>query len=79
MPSIPSYCIVRFYQFKYKLANTIHQEATGWEYLCIELSHHEPYSQKYLLCNVYRKPGQLLDDFTLFLEEFALFVRMVNN
>ena len=29
-------------QFKYKLVDTIHQEATGWEYLCIELSHHEP-------------------------------------
>ena len=66
-------------QFKYKLVDTIHQEATGWEYLCIELSHHEPHSQKYLLCNVYRKPGQLLDDFTLFLEEFALFVRMVKQ
>ena len=66
-------------QFKHKLVDTIRQEATGWEYLCIELSHHEPHSQKYLLCNVYRKPGQLLDDFTLFLEEFALFVRMVKQ
>ena len=66
-------------QFKHKLVDTIRQEATGWEYLCIELSHHAPHSQKYLLCNVYRKPGQLLDDFTLFLEEFALFVRMVKQ
>ena len=40
-------------QFKYTLVDTIHQEATGWEYLCIELSHHEHHSQKYLLCNVY--------------------------
>ena len=63
-------------QFKYKLVD---QEATGWECLCIELSHHEPHSQKYLLCNAYRKPGQLLDDFILFLEEFALFVRMVKQ
>ena len=66
-------------QFKHKLVDTIRQEATGWEYLCIELSHHEPHSQKYLLCNVYRKPGQLRDDFTLFLEEFALFVRLVKQ
>ena len=36
-------------QFKYKLVDTIKQEATVWEYLCIELSHHEPHSQKYLL------------------------------
>ena len=40
-------------QFKYRLVDTIHQETTGWEHLCIELSHHEPHSQKYLLCNVY--------------------------
>ena len=66
-------------QFKYKLIDTIHQEATGWEYLCFELSHHEPHSQKCLLCNVYRKPGQLHDDFTLFLEKFALFVSMVKH
>ena len=39
--------------FKYKLVDTIKQEATGWElYLCIELSHHESHSQKYLLCFV---------------------------
>ena len=63
----------------YKLVDTIHQEATGWEYLCIELSHHEPHSQKYLLCNEYRNVGQLLYDFTLFLEEFTLFVRMVKQ
>ena len=44
-----------------------------------ELSHHEPHSQKYLLCNVYRKPGHIFDDFTIFLEEFALFVRLVKH
>ena len=60
-------------------SENLKQEATGWEHFCIELSHHEPHSQKYLLCNVYRKPGQLVDDFTLFLEEFALFVRLVKS
>ena len=66
-------------KFKYTLVDTIKQRATGWEYQCIELSHHEPHSQKYLLCNVYRKPGEILDDFNLFLEEFGSFIRLVKN
>ena len=66
-------------KFKYTLVDTIKQRATGWEYQCIELSHHEPHSQKYLLCNVYRKLGEILDDFNLFLEEFGSFIRLVKN
>ena len=66
-------------KFKYTLVDTIKQRATGWEYQCIELSHHEPHSQKYLLCNVYGKPGEILDDFNLFLEEFGSFIRLVKN
>ena len=66
-------------KFKYTLVDTIKQRATGWEYQCIELSHHEPHSQKYLLCNVYRKPGEILDDFNLFLEEFGSFICLVKN
>ena len=49
------------------------------ENTCVLNSHHEPHSQKYLLCNVNRKPGQLADDFILFLEEFALFIRLVKQ
>ena len=66
-------------KFKYILVDTKKQRATGWEYQCIELSHHEPHSQKYLRCNVYRKPGKILDDFNLFLEEFGSFIRLVKN
>ena len=40
-------------QFKYTLIDTINQDPTGWEYLCVEMSHRTPHSQEYLLCNVY--------------------------
>ena len=66
-------------KFKYTLIDTINQRATGWEYQCIELFHHESHSQKYLLCNVYGKHGEILDDFNLFLEEFGSFIRLVKN
>ena len=49
-------------QFKYTLIDTINQDSTGWEYLCVEMSHRTPHSQKYLLCNVYRKPGEIVDE-----------------
>ena len=46
-------------QFKYTLIDTINQDDTEWEYLCVEMSLRTPHSQKYLLCNVYREPGEI--------------------
>ena len=60
-------------QFTCTPIDTISQAATGWEYMCVELSHQTPRSPKYLVCNVYRKPGELREDFNLFLQEFASF------
>ena len=58
-------------QFTCTPIDTISQAATEWEYMCVELSHQTPRSPKYLVCNVYRKPGELREDFNLFLREFA--------
>ena len=66
-------------QFKYTLIDTINQDATGWEYLCIEMSHRTPHSQKYLLCNVYRKPGEIVDEMNAFLVDFSTFLQRVKN
>ena len=60
-------------QFTCTSIDTISQAATGWEYMCVELSHQTPRSPKYLVCNVYRKPGELREDFSLFLQKFASF------
>ena len=66
-------------QFTCTLIDTISQAATGWEYMCVELSHQTPRSPKYLVCNVYRKPGELREDFNLFLQEFASFTLKVKR
>ena len=66
-------------QFTCTPIDTISQAATGWEYMCVELSHQTPRSPKYLVCNVYRKPGELREDFNLFLQEFASFTLKVKR
>ena len=66
-------------QFKYTLIDTINQDATEWEYLCVEMSHRTPHSQKYLLCNVYRKPGEIVDEINAFLAEFSTLLQKVKN
>ena len=42
-----------------------------WEYLCIGLSHRKPRSNKYVTCNVYRKPGGTTEEMTTFTNEFC--------
>ena len=42
-----------------------------WEYLCIGLSHRKPRSKKYVICNVYRKPGGTTEEMTTFTNEFC--------
>ena len=66
-------------QFKYTLIDTINQDATGWEYLCVEMSHRTPHSQKYLLCNVYRKSGESVDKINAFIAEFSTLLQRVKN
>ena len=43
------------------------------------MSHRTPHSQKYLLCNVYRKPGEIVDEMNAFLTEFSTLLRKVKN
>ena len=68
-------------QFTCTPIDTISQAATGWKYMCVELSHQTPRSQKYLVLSseFYRKPGELREDFNLFLQEFASFTLKVKR
>ena len=43
------------------------------------MSHRTPHSQKYLLCNVYRKPGESVDEMNAFLAEFSTLLQRVKN
>ena len=42
-----------------------------WQYLCIGLSHRKPRSEKYVIYNVYRKPGGTTEEMTTFTNEFC--------
>ena len=57
----------------------INQEHTDWDFLCLEISHYKPNSKKYLLCNIYRLPGLIVDDFCNFIDEFSSFLSFINN
>ena len=59
--------------------NKITKKATDWEYLCVEISHKKNGSKKYIISNIYRKPGEVLDEFNVFLEEFTSFLIYIKN
>ena len=66
-------------RFKYTLIDSINQDSTRWEYLCVEMSHRIPHSQKYFLCNVYRKSGEIVVEMNAFLAEFSTFLQRVKK
>ena len=35
--------------------------------------------KKYIISNLYRKPGEVIDEFNVFLEEFTSFLIYINN
>ena len=57
----------------------IMKKATDWEYLCVEVSHQKHNSKKYIISNIYRKPGEILDEFNVFLAEFTSFLTYIKN
>ena len=66
-------------QFDCNIIDTIKQQSTGWEYLCVEISRKTPNSKRYIICNIYRVPGDLLETFNVFIEEFSSFMNCVRN
>ena len=55
------------------------KKATDWEYLCVEISHQKHNLKKYIIFNIYRKPGEILDEFNVFLAEFTSFLTYIKN
>ena len=49
-------------------------EHTGWDYLCLEISHQKPKSKKYLLSNIYRLPKKIVQGVNTFTDEFSLYL-----
>ena len=50
----------------------INQMTTGWEYICIEISHNSPNSRKYVISNIYRPPEKYMEELDRFIEEFFI-------
>ena len=66
-------------QFKCTPINHNIMKATDWKYLCDEISHQNHNAKKYIISNFYRKPGEVLDEFNVFLEEFRSFISFIKN
>ena len=49
-------------QFECRVMTEVVVQASGWEYLCVKVSHRKPQSKIYVLCNIYRKPNEIVDD-----------------
>ena len=54
-------------------------EHTGWDYLCLEISHQKPNSKKYLLSNIYRLPNEIVQDVNAFTNEFSLYLSLLKR
>ena len=46
--------------------------------MCRNLSQEE-WFKKYIISNIYRRPGEVLDEFNVFLEEFTSFLLYIKN
>ena len=57
----------------------INQMTTGWEYLCIEISHNSPNSRKYIISNIYRPTEKYIEELYRFIEEFEIFRTIIKR
>ena len=58
---------------------TINLDATGWEYLSIEISHSSRNAKEYVLTNVYRLPERFVDELNVFIQEFSLLLNYLHD
>ena len=66
-------------QFAANALTNMKVQSTGWEYLCVQLSHQKPRSKQYILCNIYRKPNEIVDDINIFTNELSSLLVKVKN
>ena len=56
---------------------TFTDASTDWDYMCVEISHYQPNSKKYIIGNLYRLPGMIVDNFKTFIDEFSSFMETI--
>ena len=47
--------------------------------MCVQLSHNKPRSKKYILCNIYRRLNEIVEDINTFAMELSSFLVKVKN
>ena len=66
-------------QFSCNVLTNVKTNSSGWEYMCVQLSHNKPRSKKYILCNIYRRPNEIVEDINTFAMELSSFLVKVKN
>ena len=66
-------------QFECRVMTEVVVQASGWEYVCVKVSHRKPQSKIYVLCNIYRKPNEIVDDLDTFTNELSSLLYKIKN
>ena len=66
-------------QFAATVITNVKVQSSGWEYLCVQLSHRKPRSKQYIICNIYRTPNEPVDDINTFTNELSSFLVKLKN
>ena len=54
-------------------------QSSGWEYLCVKISHCKPKSKIYVLCNICRKPNEIVNDLDAFTNELSSLLTKIKS
>ena len=66
-------------QFQCTVMSEVKVQSSGWEYLCVKISHRKPKSKTYVLCNIYRTPNKIVNDLDAFTNElYSLLTKLKN-
>ena len=66
-------------QFECRVMTEVVVQSSGWEYVCVKVSHRKPQSKIYVLRNIYRKPNEIVDDLDTFTIELSSLLYKIKN
>ena len=66
------------FRCKYKYIAKYNEADTAWGYMCFEISHCKPNSNKYIVSNIFETLKEKFADYALFTDEFSCFLKDVD-
>ena len=66
-------------QFQCIVMSEVKVQSSGWEYLCVKISRSKPKSKIYVLCNIYRKPNEIVSDLDAFTKELSSLLSKIKS